>query len=606
MKKRILSSLLGMAMICRLFTGCSDNTEEKDAPKESAQQALYGQVTDIHGSVLTLSLGNVKEPFSPGDGKGGPPSMSGNDGGEPPRPASGNGMDAPPFLSGNGDGEQPPHSPSGNGADAPPSIPGNPAGGPADGDGSGPQPTEEEREITVTKDTEFTVQDGPDSEKGSLEDLFVNARIQVTLEDDGVTAASIVIEKGGPGQEISENIALAGAKTIDGKKASSSDETFTSSSTDENAVLVTNKGSLNMAGATIQKSGDTSNTDSSNFFGQNAALAVTKDSSAELTNVEITANGEGANALFATGENAWITADNVKIRTSGNSARGLDATYGGTIEASSVEISTKGDHCAALATDRGEGTIAVNTATLSTAGEGSPCIYSTGEISLRNATGTAAGSQILVVEGKNSVDLTECELEGAGPDGLMLYQSTSGDARDGTAILRATDSKLTTASSGPMIYVTNTDSEITLTATELSFPGDILLNAAGNETNNWGVPGQNGGTVTLTGIHQKLKGDICCDSISSVYLHLTENSSFTGAINKEHAAKEIAVQLDDSSVWKVTGDSYITSLNNAQKDCSNIHANGHTVYYDASHMDNKWLEGQSVELPGGGTLTPAV
>lgn len=626
MKKRVLALLLGMAMICRLFTGCGGNTEEKDTPEKSAQRPLHGQVTDIHGSVLTLSLGSENTAFSPGDGTDGPPPMSDNEsekppamsgngldappsmpdngGGNPPEPASGNGLDSPPFLSDN-ESEKPPQTASENGTDGPPSMPDNPAGGPPDGDGHGPQTAGEEREITVTEDTAFTVQDGPDSEKGNLEDLFVNAMIQVTLKDDGVTAASIVIQKGGPGQEVSNNAALSGAKTIDGKKASSSDETFTSSSMDENAVLVTNKGSLNMAGATIQKSGDTSNTDNSNFFGQNAALAVTKDSSAELTNVEIDAKGEGANALFATGENASITADNVKIHTSGNSARGLDATYGGTIQASSVEISTEGDHCAALATDRGEGTIAVNTAALSTAGEGSPCIYSTGEISLRNATGTAAGSQILVVEGKNSVDLTDCELEGAGPDGLMLYQSTSGDARDGTAILRATDSKLATTSGGPMIYVTNTDSEITLTNTRLSFPGDVLLNAAGNETNNWGVPGQNGGTVTLTGIRQKLKGDICCDAISSVYLHLTENSSLAGAINQEHTGKEVTVQMDESSVWEVTGDSYITSLDNALGDCGNIHSNGHTVYYDASHTDNKWLEGQSVQLPGGGALTPA-
>ncbi len=627
MKKRVLTILLSIAVVCRLFTGCGGNTDAKDTPneikeKESSQRPLYGQVTNINGSALTLSLGNINAPSSPGDGIDAPPSdnaigqpphsVSDNDtdmphmsnnGIEGPPSSSGNGIDAPHSISDNGV-EEPPRPASGNGVEAPPSMPGNPAGGPPKEDGFGPQPAGEEREITVNEDTVYTIQDGPDSQNGSLEDISINAMIQVTLKEDGVTASSIVIEKDGPRQNVSENAELSGAKTIDGKKASSSDETFSSSSRDENAVLVTNKGSLNMAGAFIRKSGDTSNADSSNFYGQNAALAVAKDSSAELTNVEITSTGEGANALFATGENSSITADNVKIHTTGNSARGLDATYGGTIQASSVEISTEGDHCAALATDRGEGTIAVNTASLSTSGDGSPCIYSTGEISLRNATGAATGAQILVVEGKNSIDLTDCELEGAGPNGLMLYQSASGDARDGTAILRATDSKLSTISGGPMIYITNTNSEITLTDTELSFPGDILLNAAGNETNNWGVPGQNGGTVTLTGVRQKLKGDILCDAISSVSLHLTENSSFTGAMNKERTGKGIFVHLDDSSVWEVTEDSYITSLDNALKDCGNIHSNGHTVYYDASHMDNKWLEGQSMALPGDGLLAP--
>ena len=178
MKKRVLALLLGMAMICRLFTGCGGNTEEKDTPEKSAQRPLHGQVTDIHGSVLTLSLGSENTAFSPGDGTDGPPPMSDNE------------------------SEKPPQTASENGTDGPPSMPDNPAGGPPDGDGHGPQTAGEEREITVTEDTTFTVQDGPDSEKGNLEDLFVNAMIQVTLKDDGVTAASIVIQKIGPGQEV--------------------------------------------------------------------------------------------------------------------------------------------------------------------------------------------------------------------------------------------------------------------------------------------------------------------------------------------------------------------------------------------------------------------
>ncbi len=582
MKKRTLTLLLTIAITCSLLAGCS----EKTTTKEHSSQSLFGQVTNIDGNTLTLALRNENPPSAP-DGIKEAPSMSGNAMPEPPS-GSHNGMNQPPSM-------------SGNDMEVPSSMPDNPT----DKNGGGPQPSGEEREIAVTEDTIYTVIEGKDSKKSSLKDIPTDAMIQVTLEEDGVTASSIVIQKGEPPQNVSENVKLKGAKSIDGKKASSSDETFSSSSDDENAVLVTNRGTLNLAGATINKSGDTSNTDNSNYYGLNAALAVTGASDAELTNVEINSTGEGANAIFATGEGSSVTVDDVKIHTSGKSARGLDATYGGVIQASSVEIDTEGAHCAALATDRGEGTITVNGATLSTAGEGSPCIYSTGEISVQNAIGTASGSQILVVEGKNSIDLTSCELDGAGPNGLMLYQSASGDAIDGAAIFRASDSKLTTTSSGPMIYITNTDSEITLTATKLSFPGSVLLEAAGNEINNWGVPGQNGGTVTLTGIRQELEGDIRCDAISAVRLNLTENSSFTGSIDRERTGKETSIQLDDSSTWEVTGDSYITTLTNAQEDCSNIHSNGHTIYYNASHLDNKWLKGQSIQLPGDGRLTPA-
>ena len=53
-----------------------------------------------------------------------------------------------------------------------------------------------------------------------------------------------------------------------------------------------------------------------------------------------------------------------------------------------------------LATDRGEGTITVEAAKLTTSGAGSPVIYSTGNITANNVNGVANNSEIGVVEGK--------------------------------------------------------------------------------------------------------------------------------------------------------------------------------------------------------------
>lgn len=596
MKKRILSLFLSITVVCALTAGCAKDDPPSDPPVQesvSVDNIVYGQVRDIHDSTITLTLGNA-----PGGDRGAPPSGNGMDGGPPD----------PPSMSGGDMGDGPAPSDDSHAMDDLP-VPSENAGSPPDTK----QPAGEERDIVVTEDTTYTIQDGQTTKEGSLKDITEKSMLQVTLEDDRTTASAIIIRQempapgnGGTLSEDANDVRLSGARSISGEKVSSSDESFSSSSDDENAVLVTDKGILHMAGATLTKSGDTSNADDSNFYGLNAALAVTGSGSAALTNVQITSTGEGANAVFVTGEGSSASVDNIKIHTQKDSARGLDATYGGTITASSADITTEGAHCAALATDRGGGTVTVNGAALSTAGEGSPCIYSTGEISVQNATGTASRSQTLVVEGKNSVDLTGCDLKGAGPNGLMLYQSTSGDAEEGTAVLSVTDSKLTTASSGPMIYVTNTDAEVTLTDTTLSFPGKILIQAAGNETNDWGIPGQNGGELTLTGIHQVLRGDISCDEISMVSLILSEDSQLNGAIDTAHTGKEVSLQLDDLSTWNVTADSYLSSLVNTQKTCSNIQSNGHTVYYDSANEDNKWLDGQTLVLPGGGKLTPSL
>ncbi|MCI9389171.1 MAG: hypothetical protein HFH54_05715 [Lachnospiraceae bacterium] len=647
MKKKFLTLLLCTAMACAPLTGCGKNTSPTDtSAKEETPDTqkdgsvIYGRVKSIQDDTITLTLQNMNGPAPGGNGSdgsmsdgemdeppsisdgemGGPPAKPGDDTGQPPSMSDGE-MDEPPAKPGDDTG-QPPSMSDGE-MDEPPAKPGDDMGQPpaasdnsmegapalSGNDGGQHQPMGEEKDITVTKDTVYTLEaeNDADTTDASLEDITEGCMLTVTLKEDRTTAAAITIRQGMPGPgggAEASDLELSGAKTIKGKKISSSDESFSSTSDDENAVLVTDQGNLYMAGAVLSKSGDTSNEDNSNFYGLNAALAVTNAGTAELTNIEITSTGEGSNAIFATGEGSSITADNIRIRTTGDSARGLDATYGGTITASSVDITTEGTHCAALATDRGEGTITVNGATLSTAGEGSPCIYSTGDITVRNAAGTAARSQNLVVEGKNSIDLTDCELTGAGPNGLMLYQSTSGDAGEGTAVLHAANSKLTTTSSGPMIYVTNTDAEVTLTNTELTFPSGTLIQVSQNETNNWGIPGQNGGNLTLTGTQQILDGDISCDGISTVNLILSEKSTLTGAIDTAHTGKETSLHLDDSSTWNVTADSYLTSLSNTQESCSNIQSNGHTVYYDPAHTDNKWLDGQTLELPGGGKLTP--
>ncbi|MBN2026105.1 MAG: hypothetical protein JW854_05035 [Actinobacteria bacterium] len=559
---------------------------------------LLGQVTAIEGNTITLALGTQNEAgeqgaFQPGAGEDG--TSAGEDGTTRPEPPDG--MQPP-----SGEEGEMPEPPEGMGEEG--SMPPGGAMGPG-----GLTLTGEESTITVSDSTVITIEEMGETTGGSLSDIDVGDILSVTL--DGGTATTVTVMQGGGGGmgemegSSAGSIELTGVYTVDGTTETSAGETCTSDQGDENVVLVTGGGDLTLAGATLNKSGDTSSANESNFYGLNAVLAVADGSTATVTGTTLTSSAEGANGIFTTGEGSVITAENVKIYTSGNSSRGLDATYGGTINAADVEIVTEGAHCAPIATDRGEGTITVEGGTLSAAGGGSPCIYSTGDITVIGVTGTATGSQAAVVEGKNSITLTRCILTGAGENGVMLYQSTSGDAAEGTASFNVTDCTLITTSSGPMFYVTNTDAEATLTGTTLEFGSGILAEVAGNDTNNWGTPGSNGGNFTLTGVGQVLDGDILCDGISTVSLLLTEGSVFTGAVNEENAGGEVTVSLDASSQWNVTGTSYVTVIENASSDCSNINSNGNTIYYDVSNSANDWLDGKTISLPGGGSLTPA-
>ena len=372
-----------------------------------------------------------------------------------------------------------------------------------------------------------------------------------------------------------------------------SNKTLSATSSDESAIVVNDGGSLNATGLTISKSGDSSNTENSEFYGLNAAVLVQKESEATIKNTTIKTSATGANAIFSTGENAIINVSNTKITTTGNSSRGLDATYGGTINANKVTITTSGQHCAAVATDRGEGTVTVKNSILNTNGKGSPCVYSTGTISVSDSKGTATNSSCSVIEGKNSITLNNTKLtsygvgrvdDGIDNCGVMIYQSMSGDASEGIGTFSATDSTLTISKkskvyeTSPMFFITNTDAVINLENTKLNYGSNQLVTVSGND-GEWGSQGSNGGNLTLNATNQTLNGNISVDNISTASFIL-KSSTLTSTINSENNAKEVNLSLDSSSKWIVTGDSYVTTLT-LDNDLSLIEDHGYTIYYDA-------------------------
>lgn len=340
---------------------------------------------------------------------------------------------------------------------------------------------------------------------------------------------------------------LRGAYLVDGVAATIDGGSFASSTADQNVFLVVNGGSLTVTGATITKTGDSSNEEACNFYGLNSAvLVVGAGSTATLKNCTVTTDATGANALFAAGSGA-LDASGVTIATTKDSSRGLDATYAGTITATGLKVTTQGAHCACLATDRGNGTITVATSTLSAAGDCSPLIYSTGNISVSDSTGTATGAQTMVIEGKNQIALTGCTFTTKGTEGMMIYQSMSGDAADSDATTSASsmtikDSTITSTADKPMIYVTNTSCKVAITNSKLTHPsGTPLLSLA---EDRWGTAGSNGGKAAVAIAGSTLTGALSAGSSSSATVALASRSRLTGA-----TSGAVTVTTDASSTW---------------------------------------------------------
>ena len=389
----------------------------------------------------------------------------------------------------------------------------------------------------------------------------------------------------------------SGAVSADGESVSKEGESYEATDSDVNAALAQNGGALTLTDVTLAKSGDDTNGDNCNFYGLNSVLlAVGEASSITIQDSQLNATSEGSNGIFAT-DNATVLAHNVSISTTAGNSRGLDATYSGTILAGSVDISTKGDHSGGVATDRGGGTISLDGGSISTEGSGSPILYSTGNIQVSNITGKATGSQLVGMEGLNTVVIRNSTLESAQTgktasdpvaDGVIIYQSTSGDAESTTgetATFQAIDSTLKSAiQSGSMFYLTNTSADVVLKNTTLDFDSSAanLLYAAGNDSNNWGSAGSNGATVKFTGIQQQLNGNVVADTISSIDLHLTDNTTWTGAASIEEnsagstSEAPITVNVGATSTWIVTADSTVSALNIADG-AKIVDANGKTV-----------------------------
>ncbi len=332
----------------------------------------------------------------------------------------------------------------------------------------------------------------------------------------------------------------------------------------------------------VKKTGNSSG-DEADFYGENAAIFATNKATMTLKNILVETNGEHANAVFSYGEGTSVNISDSVIKTTGNCSGGLMTTGGGKMAAKNLTIHTTGNSSAAIRSDRGGGTVNVTDGSYTTDGKGSPVIYSTADITVNNAKMESTASQGVVVEGKNSVTLNNVDLTASNTtknsdksdyyQAVMIYQSMSGDADEGASSFKMDGGKLTNKN-GDIFFVNNTTTTIDLTkATIVNKDEDgIFLRACAA---GWGSEGSNGGQVTLNAEEQTIDGDIVVDKVSTLNLLMTEKSAFTGAINEDGAAGDVYVELKNGSTWKLTGDSYITSLT---CDADSIDLNGHKLY----------------------------
>ncbi len=434
----------------------------------------------------------------------------------------------------------------------------------------------------VLKDTSIL----KDSDDNSIEtsDIEEGDALSVTIDENGDITSVVLEDENGDSQAVSYSAVKEFTQDDE-----VTDETYDSTGTDENAVLISNGAEVTLNNITAtRKSSDSTGGDNSSFYGVGADV-LAADGTAYVNGGSFTTDANGGAGLFAYNKGV-IYASDATINTSADTSGGIHAAGGGTLYAWDLNVTTAGNSSAAIRSDRGGGTIVADGGSYTSTGTGSPAVYTTADITVNDAALTAKNSEAVCLEGKNTLRLYDCDLSGNMSDddqndctwNVILYQSMSGDSEEGEGTFQMVGGSLT-AKNGGQFYTTNTQSTFYLSGVDITNAKDseFFLRCTGNNNQRgWGNSGSNGADCNFTASDQTMEGDVIYDSISNLDFYITNESSLTGAfIDDESYAEsggngEANLYIDADSTWIVTGDSTLTNL---QCEGTITDANGKTV-----------------------------
>ncbi|MTD28211.1 autotransporter outer membrane beta-barrel domain-containing protein [Erwinia sp. J316] len=339
-----------------------------------------------------------------------------------------------------------------------------------------------------------------------------------------------------------------------------------------------------------------------------------------LSDSSISTQGENATAISSRGQSVL---NNVNLNTSGDFAHGLSLEYGGTAQVNGGHIETSGryahgiwlttedsalqvkdtvfsisgDNGIAVSATAGKASLDHLQATIS--GEGGRGIVSQTQLDAKNINVLTVGKNTTGVQSsgaKANMTLSNSSITTTGSSGTGIVASGGGKiTADGTTLttkgkqsigvilrngtLGMTNSSIATMD-GPGLYVdSSATSEVSLDNTQLASGGFSAVQTVGsglnlNLTNGTVVTGGNGDVlnamtakdsqgadvrnsqVNVMADNATLNGNVLSDSLNNqVDLNLKNGSTLTG-----YTKNVSSMMLDQASVWNVTGDSDLNSL----------------------------------------------
>lgn len=364
-----------------------------------------------------------------------------------------------------------------------------------------------------------------------------------------------------------------------------------------NVVYALNGVKLNLTKVRLNKTSGTVNDPTHRETGLNAAILVEGGSKVTMEQCQVNSHTAMADGLTAKGQDTRVDVTEGEWQSTRNGSVVMNAVDGAVIKAQHPKASSYSNQSPIFYTGV-DGTLEVTAAVGESAGQASPLFYSSGTLLAQECRMESAKWSIGNVDGGN-LTLIKNVLGSGGFSGFLVYGNKYSQ---GQGMLQLIKNQISVVE-GPLFYVTNTTSEISVIGNKISKKSSDLMIVCADD---WGEQGSNGGHITLSVQKQALSGLITVDSISSADIRLLKGGSINGRMNpEENRCAKIHVSMGEGSKWTSRGDSYITSIEFSaplKKGLKQLKGK-HTIYYDPSDPANAYLEGKEYKT-GGGWLRP--
>lgn len=271
-------------------------------------------------------------------------------------------------------------------------------------------------------------------------------------------------------------------------------------------------------------------------LGTNTAIA--------LSGTQVATTGNGADGLASTGAGAHIATDAATVvRTAGANARGLFVSGAdSTLAANGTTVATTGAGAHAIVMDGGA------TALLSGAKVTASGAAADGVVARNGGRIGDTGSSIASVAGNGAtadsggvLALTGTALKGATA-GVLTSDTLANGATNSVLV----DGGSVTSAAGPAFAARGGTADIAVrNGTVVTAGNGTLLNLT------------NGSNATFNASAVNLAGDIVSDASSTGNVFLANGTTLTGRIDP------VALTIDGTSTWRMTGSSVLSSLTNA-------------------------------------------